>query len=1051
MIKSIKIKQLILIATLLILITNIAAAGIEIRGSKATGQASWNAQSFAGFWYDIEADKSTESLIVRGSINDYNRFIEPGNLQYTTFDTDVPFRVYSAKGLTVDGKTSYYAIGWQGQKYIAINGKANKLSKLVLEQESQESKVLGVGQTWDMGDGYKLTVQSIDAKAYPQQAWVVLSKDGIKLDDKVIVQGQIYTYAEKSIAGETNVPIFVTYINNIYSGPASNVVELKYSWLISKSILTIQSGDKYGTFKVSTANDNNIALINDQRVQLLKGASVDLMGNIKFKVADSDSLTYYPVIRLQESDKYAIRGELAKGTASWNANNFAGFWYDLDSDQSTEILTLSSFNAINNFIETNSLTYRTQGVPAKYKVTSVKGISVGSKNYYKAVGWQGDKYIAINGKSNKLAKILLEHGASTSEKKSLTVGETWDIGYGYTITAQSIDARASPRQAWLVFSKNGKKLDDKVVAQGQIYTYEAYFGDEGYVPILVTYIDSIFAGATSDMVQLRYTFLASDSAGNIRLGDRFGVFEVTGSNSDSVVLVNKNRIPLNSGTIDLMGGLKFKIANSGSNLRFYPVIEKSMSGESLSISGGSEITSTSTPRLPATYTPNYSNNSSSNKSITFLVILLVVLVVFLRVVYHFLKPKKVDSKADTSKGDTIPIPKVDKPKSKHGKKEITVPETPRKIENTYTLILEIKSKYNKTPLWKATAILESTNGDLIERVSDIDGKAIFGKVREGWYKLRINSKGFEEEKLELDINKTDKIVIELGGKASLQISVHEYANERPLSGAEVKLGEMSFKTDEKGDAVIPDIALGIHDISVQKESYKTEVMSLDVNDIKLNKKIYLKPEINLDEELKAIGENIKKSLHESMKKLSSSCDMCIPEHYKGICTEIIRLIETIATTPAYLDSDPSKEKIYDLYFVAEKITKEMETTLTNEENISDFINMRYKASGKAEVSINMAEYNQMIHLYMTNPEEFVDKFKTDVLNKLQLVDREITGSIQNYNVSPVANLWAVSHKLIQIETKDKSKEGALLLFGNILLDKTREMFKKEEIIKRIRK
>ncbi len=1045
MIKPIKIKQLILIAALLILITNIAAAGIEIRGSKATGQASWNAQSFAGFWYDIEADKSTESLVVRGSINDYNRFIEPGNLQYTTSDTDVPFRVYSAIGLPVDGKTSYYAIGWQGQKYIAINGKANKLSKLVLEQESQESKILGVGQTWDVGDGYTLTAQSIDAKASPPQAWIVLSKDGIKLDDKVLAKGQIYSYSGY-LAGETNIPIFVTYINNIYSGPASDVVEFKYSWLISKSILTIQSGDKYGIFKVSTANDNNLALINDMGVQLQKGANVDLMGNIKFMVADSDHLIYHPAVRLQESDKYTIRGELAKGTASWNANNFAGFWYDLDSDQSTEILTLSSFNAINNFIETNSLTYRTQAAPVNYKVTSVKGISVGGKNYYKAVGWQGDKYIAINGKSNKLAKILLEQGASTSEKKSLTVGETWDIGYGYTITAQSIDARASPRQAWLVFSKNGKKLDDKVVAQGQIYTYEANFGDEGYVPILVTYLDSVFAGATSDMVQLRYTFLASDSAGNIRLGDRFGVFEVTGSNSDSVVLVNKNRIPLNSGTIDLMGGLKFKVANEGSNLRFYPAIEKSISGESSLLSGGSEITSTSTPRLPATYTPNYSNNPSSNKSITFLVILLVVLVVFLLVVFHFLKPKKVKSKTETPS-----TPKADKPKSKPGKKEITVPETPRKIENTYTLILEIKNIYNKTPIRKATVILESTDGELIERKSDIDGKVIFGKVKEGWYKLRINSKGFEEEKRELEVNKNDKIIIELGGKATLRISVYEFANERPLSGAEVKLGEMSFMTDEKGDAVISDISLGSYNISVQKESYKTEIMSLDVNDIKLNKKIYLKPEINLDDELKAIGDDIKKSLHESMKKLSSSCDMCIPEYYKGICTEIIRLIETIATTPAYLDSDPSKEKIYDLYFVAEKITKEMETTLTNEENISDFINMHSKGSGKAEVSINMADYNQMINLYMTYPEEFIDKHKKAVLNKLQLVDREITGNLQNYNVSPVANLWAISQKLIQMETKDKIKEGALLLIGIILLDNTRAMFNNEEIIKRIRK
>ena len=1036
--------RLFIILVLIIIFTNIADAGSEVRGAKATGAASWNAQIFAGLWYDIDADKSTETLTVRGSIGDSNRFIEAGNLQYNTFATSIPYRLYAAKGLTVDGKSSYYTIGWQGEKYIAVNGKANKLAKLVLEQDSSDSKVLSVGQTWDMGDGYTLAAQSIDAKASSPQAWIVLSKDGIKLDDKVIARGQVYSY-RGNIAGEINSPIFVAYANSIYAGPTSDVIELKYSWLISKSVTTIQTGDKFGVFRVSSANENNIALLNEAGVMLQKGAVIDLFGNLKFDVADNDRLVYYPVIRLQDLKNYTIRGEIAKGAASWSAQNFAGFWYDLDSDQSTETLSISgSINNANRFIEANSLIYRTSAVPVSFKVTKAKGISVGGNNYYKAVGWQGDKYIAINGKSNKLTKILLEQGYSTSEKKTLTVGETWDMGNGYTITAQSIDAKASPRQAWLVFSKNGKKLNDKVVSQGQLYTYEANFGDDGYVPILVTYLDSVFAGATSDMIQLRYALLASDSAGNIRLGERFGVLEVTDSNDNSVILTNKNRIPLSSGIVDLLGDMKFKVANDASNLRFYPMIELTP------FNGESETFYSST--IPSTYAPTYtsgalstyptsmrsSDNSSNNSSIYTLLIILGIILTYI------FKSRKTPTEVDKQK------PKI--PVKMETKTPIIVKPLPKKIENTYTLIVEVKNWYNKTPIQRATIILEQQHGEAMERISDIDGKVIFGKVNEGPYKLRIASKGYEENNQEFEINKNSRLVVELKGKATLNISALDAVNERPLIGAEIKLGDMVFKTDDKGEVVISDIAIGNHILSVHGDSYKAEELSLDVNEAAIYRKIYLQPEIKLDEEFLDIGNALKHSLNESMKKLSSACDMCIPEYYKSICSEIIRLNETVAKTPVYIYSDSSKERIYTLYFVAERICKEIETVLTNEENITDYINMGYKGYKKnASTAISFAEYNQIIHLFMTDPKEFIEKNKKDIFNKLQYVDQEITHNLQNYNVSSTANLWHISQKIIQTEIKDESTEAASLLLGNILLDKTREMLKNEEITKRIRK
>jgi len=203
------------------------------------------------------------------------------------------------------------------------------------------------------------------------------------------------------------------------------------------------------------------------------------------------------------------------------------------------------------------------------------GFKQPSGGCYAIAGWQGEKYVAVNGKADKLAKLILELGSAVSDKKTLTVGETWDMGEGYTLTAQSIDAKATPRQVWLVFSKDGIKLDDRVVSQGQVYTYVARsIAGESDVPIFVTYIDSIFAGANTDMVQVRYTWLISSDVDELRAGDVLGAMKVITASNDKVEMKNvDSSITLSAGSVvDIMGKLKFRIADNASILRFYPFV-----------------------------------------------------------------------------------------------------------------------------------------------------------------------------------------------------------------------------------------------------------------------------------------------------------------------------------------------------------------------------------------------------------------------------------------------------------------------------------------------
>jgi len=61
-----------------------------------------------------------------------------------------------------------------------------------------------------------------------------------------------------------------------------------------------------------------------------------------------------------------------------------------------------------------------------------------------------------------------------TESKSLLPGETWDMGSGYSIKVNALDAKANPEQVWISLEREGKKLDDMVITEGGIYAYRNF-------------------------------------------------------------------------------------------------------------------------------------------------------------------------------------------------------------------------------------------------------------------------------------------------------------------------------------------------------------------------------------------------------------------------------------------------------------------------------------------------------------------------------------------------------------------------------------------------
>ncbi|HCJ65950.1 MAG TPA: hypothetical protein DHV62_01135, partial [Elusimicrobia bacterium] len=425
--------------------------------------STWDAQNFTGFWYSIHGGKSSETLKIE-NIN--IRSIDKENLKYSTSRTDQKYIVFIEKGKKVENaldfdnvtkkfnKTNggYYArLGWFGDLYVALNGKSNKLSKLLLEQKKDQKKTLKLGESWNLGEGFNITAVSLDTKTNPRQALLNLTKNDRTLDNKVVYEGDVYTYVVKNLQGESDVPIFVTYIESIFTGAegAATFVQLRYTWLISDNVTEIKLDDKFGELEVKESNEERLILSNDGGISLSLNAVKPIYNDLKIRVADHVDLRFYPILEKTIPGKYEIRGgvydEIKYKSLVWDAQRFPAFWYALPGGKSSETLEIENVNILNStnrVIDKEKLIYSTIKVDRKYDVFIEKGkkvdnaleynsttktfVKANQGSYYARLGWFGNVYVAVNGKSNKLSKLILEQ--KKEEKKLLKIGDSWDLG-----------------------------------------------------------------------------------------------------------------------------------------------------------------------------------------------------------------------------------------------------------------------------------------------------------------------------------------------------------------------------------------------------------------------------------------------------------------------------------------------------------------------------------------------------------------------------------------------------------------------------------------------
>jgi hypothetical protein len=140
----------------------------------------------------------------------------------------------------------------------------------------------------------------------------------------------------------------------------------------------------------------------------------------------------------------------------------------------------------------------------------------GAKNADTIGGTTGGKYyamvgnrVALNGNPKYLTDIIFEDDENDSH--TLREGQLIDLTEGLVLTVGKINVNADDKShVNLSLIMNGLTIDSKNVAENSLYTFILdEIGDETDVPMVVTYVDTIFAGMATNIVKLVNTWAIS--------------------------------------------------------------------------------------------------------------------------------------------------------------------------------------------------------------------------------------------------------------------------------------------------------------------------------------------------------------------------------------------------------------------------------------------------------------------------------------------------------------------------------------------------------------
>ena len=541
----------------------------------STEEYTWNAQSYSGFFYDLDTGVSSEEM----TITDIKRSIQAGNVEYVTSPTDTEFE-YGDWG-------SYQVIGFMAEKYFAgfndnstvVDDNISPISDGILSRiliDTDEKTSANSGDALALEEGYALNIMEVDVNG--ETVWVQLEKDGEAVDEAFISSGDDYVY-EKALGEAEDIPIIIAHFGTVFAGTETSAVFIQGLFQISDEYLELQNGDTFGEMEVTSLSSSEIRMENEDDIGLDEGETIDLMGKVKLQVADDNVLRFAPVLDTSESGTYELRGtvyEEEDPLPIWTPLNFEGFYYNIDEGIGTEELKVEEFEGRD--IPSGSLVYQSTPQAVEFEHNDWGNFTV--------VGFMADKYFAgypdkaLDGSVDDISllsdNILTKVLTDTDDKESMSSGSALVLEEGYSLSVVEVDVNGET--VWVQLEKDGEVVDEAFLSSGDDYIYETDLGEAENVPLIIAHFGTVFSGTETSAVFVEGIFQISDDYIQINNQDTFGEMEISSISESGITMKNDDDIGLGQDeTVEIMGNVSFKTADDGT-LRFYPFVEVESGG-----------------------------------------------------------------------------------------------------------------------------------------------------------------------------------------------------------------------------------------------------------------------------------------------------------------------------------------------------------------------------------------------------------------------------------------------------------------------------------------
>jgi len=341
-----------LIATALICLV---AGGADLRGEMATvgSDFTWTHQNFPGFYYDLDRDLGTETLQIDSADSSadirYSTAVQNSDFQFEDWGY---FRVLGFMGQRCFAGYISSEDSWFNTLFEESDDKdllsGGYMSKILVDDDSQ--RVVAAGEPLKLEQGYELLIKKISDR--DRKVSLDLLKDGQIVDSSVLSPSQDRaTLADKTycykmdLGGEAKgIVTLAVYFKNAYNDTDAAVATIGGLWQISDEPISLKAGEKLGLMTVVDASEAGLSLASEDPLTINKGVDLQIMGSLYLRAADQemvdadDPLRFYPYIKA--ADRQAeVRGSVADADYAWNAQSFAGFYYDLDDNIGTESLS----------------------------------------------------------------------------------------------------------------------------------------------------------------------------------------------------------------------------------------------------------------------------------------------------------------------------------------------------------------------------------------------------------------------------------------------------------------------------------------------------------------------------------------------------------------------------------------------------------------------------------------------------------------------------------------------------------------------------------------